>query len=82
MSYVLNETQWAKYAIEDKDLGRNPYETLRRVARYYIDTGVSRGKVRENIESFLKSCDKTLSVVTTVVSIVFAVVVLVMYFAL
>ena len=63
MSYVLNETQWAKYAIDNKDLGKNPYETLRRVARYYIDTGVSRGKVRENIESFLKSCDKTLSVV-------------------
>lgn len=63
MSYVLNETQWAKDAIENKDLGKNPYETLRRVARYYIDSGVPRCKVRENIETFLVSCDKSISVV-------------------
>lgn len=63
MSYVLNETQWAKDAIENKELGKNPYETLRRVARFYMDSGVPRGKVRENIESFLVSCDKSISVV-------------------
>ena len=36
MSIVLNECEWAERAIKDKTLGKKPYETLSRVAKYLI----------------------------------------------
>lgn len=63
MSFTLNETEWAKSAIEQKMLGKSPYETLRRVARYYIDEGYQRDEVRTMVEDFILECDQTASVV-------------------
>ena len=39
MGIVLKENDWAEYMIESHSLGESKYETLRRIARYYIDTG-------------------------------------------
>ena len=35
MELVLNEYEWAEKMIANNDLGKNPIETLSRVAKYY-----------------------------------------------
>ena len=44
MSIVLKENDWAEKMIQSKSLGKKPSETLRRVARYYIDSGMRKRK--------------------------------------
>jgi len=53
MTFVLNEHEWARDMIESKTLGKRPFETLTRVARYYIDTGYKKDAVRKMLETFL-----------------------------
>lgn len=63
MTIVLNEHEWAKAAIESRSLGKKPFETLSRVAKYYIDNGnYSKKEVRNLIEIFLLQCDPTASI--------------------
>lgn len=57
MSIVLKETEWAKNAIDDRELGKKPYETMCRVARYYIDQGYSKKDARSMLDKFLIQCD-------------------------
>lgn len=61
MSIVLNENEWAKRQIENRDLGRKPSETLRRVARYYLDSKFSKAETRRKLDTFLIQCDPTAS---------------------
>lgn len=61
MSIVLNETEWAKNAIETHQLGKAPYETIRRVARYYMDSGMQKSQIVSAIEEFVLSCDSNAS---------------------
>ena len=49
MSIVLKENDWAEKMIQSKSLGKKPSETLRRIARYYIDNGYEKKK--EGFES-------------------------------
>ena len=37
MNIILNENEWAENMIKTKSLGKDPFETICRVARYYID---------------------------------------------
>ena len=58
MSIVLKENEWAEQMVQSKSLGSKPSETLKRVARYYIDNGYSkRGELRQKLEVFLIQCD-------------------------
>lgn len=57
MSIVLDENKWARDMIESKTLGKKPLETLRRVARYYLDCGYKKKEVRRLLEKFLLDCD-------------------------
>jgi hypothetical protein len=57
MSIVLKENEWAEKRIEEGVLDKKPSETLRRVARKYIDDGYSRREVRKLTELFLLRCD-------------------------
>lgn len=61
MSIVLNEDEWALSAIENKQLGKDAFETLRRVARYYMDNGCSKKEAREQLDKFLTQCDSSAS---------------------
>lgn len=54
---VLNENEWAKERIDTKDLGKKPSETLRHVARYYLDCGYSTQETRSKLDVFLLQCD-------------------------
>ena len=57
MTIVLNEREWAEEMITSRSLGKKPYETLRRVARYYLDSGFSKRDVRKMLDKFLLQCD-------------------------
>ena len=60
---VLNEHDWAEEMIQSQTLGKKPYETLCRVARYYIDqNGYSKKEVRKALETFLLQCEPGASI--------------------
>lgn len=63
MSYTLDETKLAMKSIESPSLGKSPYDTLRRIARYYIDDGQPRDSVRKSVEEYVLKCDKDASLV-------------------
>lgn len=63
MSIVLNEYDWAEKAIKDKVLGKKPYETLSRVAKYYTYKNYTRKEVRRMLDEFLLQCEPTASLV-------------------
>lgn len=59
---VLNENDWAAEMIQARSLGKKPYETLCRVAKYYADKMCrSKREVRKMMDEFLLSCDPTAS---------------------
>lgn len=61
MTIVLNEHEWAKEMIRARSLGKKPFETLSRVARYYLDNRYSKKEVRKMLDAFLIQCDPTAS---------------------
>ena len=64
MSIVLNEYKWAENAISEKELGKKPFETLTRIAKYYTYQGLSKKDVRAKLDEFLLSTDPGVSLVT------------------
>ena len=48
--------------ISEMSLGQKPFETLRRVARYYMDQGVPQKDVRKMMDIFLIQCDPAASI--------------------
>lgn len=61
MSIVLNEHDWAEEKIISHSLGSKPFETLSRVAKYYIDQNYTKKEVRSMLDTFLLQCDPTAS---------------------
>ena len=61
MTIVLNEHEWAKEMIASRSLGKKPFETLSRVAKYYIDNHYSKRDVRKMLDTFLIQCDPSAS---------------------
>lgn len=57
MSIVLNEREWAIDMVDRSDIGKKPSETLRRVARMYIDDGLKADVVRRRLSDFIIHCD-------------------------
>lgn len=62
MSIILNENKWAKQMIEDRSLGSKPYETLVRVAKYFVSNGMGKKEVRRSLEEYLLQCDPSASI--------------------
>lgn len=61
MTIVLNEHEWVEDMIESHSLGIKPFETLSRVARYYIDKGYSKRDTRKTLDTFLVQCEPSAS---------------------
>lgn len=60
---VLNEREKAEQSIKEHSLGAFPFETLTRVAKYYIDVEkISKREAREKLAAYLLSCDPRASV--------------------
>lgn len=57
MSIVLNENDWALDKLNERSLGKKPSETLRRVARYYMDNGCTQKEARKQLDIFLLMCE-------------------------
>ena len=62
MNIILNEHEWAEEAILSHTIGKKPYETLNRVARYYYDSGATTPEVRSLLENFIIQCDARASI--------------------
>ena len=60
---VLNEKEWAKTAIDALSLGKKPYETIVRVAKYYKSEGYKKSEIRRKVEDFMIRCKPRLSLV-------------------
>lgn len=58
---ILNETEWAHDMLDKKSLGDSPYDTLRRVARYYLDQQYKKSDVRRKLDFFILQCDPSAS---------------------
>lgn len=61
MSIILNEYEWAEQMEANHDLGQNPFETLRRVAKYYYANQYSKRTIRQMLDTFLLQCDPSAS---------------------
>ena len=59
---VLNEIDWARDALQSNSFGSKPYETLCRIAKYYLHDGYTKQKVRKELESFILRCDPKASI--------------------
>lgn len=62
MTIVLNEHEWAEEMILSHSLGKKPFETLTRVARYYLDNGNDKKATRMLLDAFILQCDPSASV--------------------
>lgn len=62
MTIVLNETEWARNMIEQRSMGKKPFETLSRIARFYLDKNYPKQDVRRFLESFVIQCDPVASI--------------------
>lgn len=60
---ILNEKKWAKEAIDSLSLGKKPYETIVRVAKYYKSEGYGKGELRNLVEQFMIRCDPSVSLI-------------------
>lgn len=61
MTIVLNEHEWARERIISRSLGDKPFETLSRVAKFYLDEGSNKKKTRKQLDDFLLQCEPTAS---------------------
>lgn len=66
MTIIFDEHEWAKNMIESHILGKKPAETLRHIARYYIDESMSerlltKRELRKKLEEYLVRCDPNVS---------------------
>lgn len=60
---ILNEKKYAKEAIDSLNLGKKPYDTIVRVAKYYKSEGYSKEETRKLVEQFMIRCDSGVSLV-------------------
>lgn len=62
MKVVLNEEEYAKNAISERSLGKSPYDTLVRVAKYYLSIGLSDTEVEQRLNTFILQCEPDASI--------------------
>ena len=61
---VLRENEWAKQRIDNCELGRHPFETLTRVAKYYLEVErQDKQAARSLLDVFLLKCNPSASVI-------------------
>lgn len=60
---ILNERDFAENAIANRCLGKNRFDTLKLIARMYVDEGHSKDEVRCMLEKFVLVCDPHTSII-------------------
>lgn len=66
MSIILNEINWAQEmnTCAQPVLGKKPFETLSRMAKYYKHEGMTKGAARDALDVFLLKCDPEANIVS------------------
>ncbi len=62
MQVILDENKWAENAIRSCEIGTKPFDTLTKIARYYMDEGYPKRKVKKMLEAFMYQCNPIISV--------------------
>lgn len=62
MTIVLNEQEWAEDMLKTHSLGKKPFETLYRVAKYYLNKNYTKKETRNLLGIFLLQCDPMASI--------------------
>ena len=60
---ILNEREWVENALDRRELGKKPGETIGRLARYLYFEGYRKDEIGSRIEDFLIKCDPTINVI-------------------
>lgn len=63
MGIVIDEREYAEYALRNLDLGDHPTETLNCVAKLYKAQGFSRTEILDRLGTFLVRCDPQANIV-------------------
>lgn len=63
MKIILNEREYIKRLIDNKDLGQSPFSTICMVARYYYSLGYKPKRIKEELEHFMIRCDSDINLV-------------------
>lgn len=66
MSIILNEINWAQdmNSCAQPMLGKKPFETLSRMAKYYCHEGMTKSAARDALDVFLLKCDPDANIVS------------------
>lgn len=56
---ILNENLWAAAKLGEMNLGEHPSDTMRMIARYYVDNGLNEKDTRRKMDEFLLRCIPT-----------------------
>lgn len=66
MSIILNEISWAQdmSSCANPTLGKKPFETLSRMAKYYCHEGMTKSAARDALDVFLLKCDPGANIVS------------------
>lgn len=66
MSIILNEISWAQdmASCPRPALGKKPFESLSRMAKYYCHEGMTKGAARDALDVFLLKCDPDANIVS------------------
>lgn len=59
---ILNEEEYAQKLINEKSIGKNPFEDLVIVTKYYLGHGHKKNGARRKLEEFLVECDPNVSI--------------------
>lgn len=54
---ILNERKWCEDILEEQKLGRNGYEKLSKLAKYYRASGYSNDEIFRKLTEFVLRCD-------------------------
>lgn len=57
MTVVLDEYEWVEEMMASRSLGKKPFETMCRVAKYYLDKKYDKKEVRRMMDAFLIRCE-------------------------
>lgn len=60
---ILNEHEYAQKILNDPQMGKKPFDTLTKIARYYLDQGYNKNDTRKKLDYFVLQCDPTISLV-------------------
>lgn len=61
LSLILNEYEWVEHHLETHSLGRSPFKTISKLAKYYYSQNYSKSDIKKMIEIFILQCEPSAS---------------------